>query len=1567
MAPGWYCGKCGLYNYGHRHTCRQAECDGCNPYQAVQPEQGYWSQFVVPGAAWQQGPPALRKGDGGKGGGKTYKGGGKKGDGGGVPPPGKKGPGGAPPGRAPAQEERNMWLQMGEEQFAVLGQSLSQSHRDQFTHAHAMANYGLQGAQAEAQQAHLHIGKYSQQVLHQKQRLAKLKQQSCAAIVAVLEAKEQLRETGTQLAEAKQRASQHLGQQAAQPPAVHAAEVKAHIKEAVGKLKEAVPQEVAPQLSEAFEHFGKAIEAVIQKMAAGGDAVAWESWSAELCGQFESHEKLKDPDVQAAIQTLFNKAQQRHPEDKEELGKRDARSRNPGRSRASEGSKQRALGILEKFGGVVIQPVQPTCRVGKECRTLDYFIVSGGLVSAVARCDRIDETELSTHYPAKLVPRIDSHLAQIRVLAKPRPFPDEHPVGPAPEPPQAWRYFLDRLETYVAGSAFTAEQARSAHAESCALAEQELVNTYQESMFLIRKGCSGHEGRSQQVLGLLNKLREPPETLWECERWASWRLKHFSMEGYRAEALHEWKHIWRFEEVPELNPEMLAGLTLEDPAPSLEPGQIRSVLGEFKKHAAVGKRVIKVGEAVSLPFELNAAVVVGCSYATTLLKVVLLDVFDAAAARWPRIGLALMVDDSSLQAVGSQKHVKQQLVRCTMFVCSSLEQLELKVSRKKSLLVVEKLDPMFLAHLLPRQIWVRAVFDSWAPDAQMQRAFDYAAKFPKILQGASYKWAVQPVSGVLGDTVCIDGSAYDGDIRRLLRAGWSLVSIRTDMQIEAVAYGPSPLPVQGVQSSELYVFYMALLMGPQIHVLTDCKMVYDGWNAGREGTEKSNKCYAELWRQIWNRIDDVGVNSVNVSWMPSRMSKATVERRGYEPHWTVKSAIKSERDPRRLQMLEIRQKALKLTANSMYGCLGFRNSRFYAKPLAALITSKGREAASRQERPPLTRGGFTAREFCRVEVWSASSIKGGIGGSFRKVDAEHTGGDVFAIQAQASNRETLWSELFQEAERATMRRHLVSRVVTFSIKLVIKNTHQISVRMLWTKDALAPPRPNQLRRDDAVKGPVAVLCHDFAGRLTSSWTWSKLVYPLHRAGISVVMVDFPGFGLSRICGKGAQRSSWIEQDWRIVEKIMDTLKIRRAHLVACGESCNIVLKMLKFVKMRLEITHVFFNPVLDLDSLFSLDEMRKGRIGNRDIKALREDQRDAFELLLHNSRVKIWAMFDQSESRADQARIMLASFQSLPFSSDQIAVTEIGEQHICAAMAGSAVQVPILFPCRYVKHSCVRFLNLDHTFKPPPSLLAEEHRGDGAVEETWCGRGPSQTAVAQPSLVGTNLAAPSKALEVAIAVCDRPGGTALPAAMQRGWSPARERGCGGGGVPGGAAGSLGEGRGPEGGLASPRPGGGVGLVFARHCGIRDATRLACEIQPPDVHREREVLLTNTKSVTKLKNWTELRGGAPADRGDALLQEISGVDRGRHGHVHEDPRGGRGEAPAPRARRQGWQTPEARTRGCWRSSGSGSGAARLPSRRSRPPGATSTTRGGPLALPGLPPACGRRSAAAARRR
>ncbi|XP_041974717.1 DNA polymerase alpha catalytic subunit isoform X2 [Aricia agestis] len=72
--------------------------------------------------------------------------------------------------------------------------------------------------------------------------------------------------------------------------------------------------------------------------------------------------------------------------------------------------------------------------------------------------------------------------------------------------------------------------------------------------------------------------------------------------------------------------------------------------------------------------------------------------------------------------------------------------------------------------------------------------------------------------------------------------------------------------------------------------------------------------------------------------LPTQIRKLVESRR------EVKKLMKSpDLAPEQYMQYNIRQMALKLTANSMYGCLGFTHSRFYAKPLAALVTMKGRE------------------------------------------------------------------------------------------------------------------------------------------------------------------------------------------------------------------------------------------------------------------------------------------------------------------------------------------------------------------------------------------------------------------------------------------------------------------------------------------------------------------------------------------------------------------------------------------------------------------------------------------------
>jgi DNA polymerase alpha subunit A len=73
--------------------------------------------------------------------------------------------------------------------------------------------------------------------------------------------------------------------------------------------------------------------------------------------------------------------------------------------------------------------------------------------------------------------------------------------------------------------------------------------------------------------------------------------------------------------------------------------------------------------------------------------------------------------------------------------------------------------------------------------------------------------------------------------------------------------------------------------------------------------------------------------SVGAGILPTEIRKLVENRQ------LVKKMLKAPNlAPELKQQYDVRQKALKLMANSMYGCLGFSHSRFYAPMLARLIT-----------------------------------------------------------------------------------------------------------------------------------------------------------------------------------------------------------------------------------------------------------------------------------------------------------------------------------------------------------------------------------------------------------------------------------------------------------------------------------------------------------------------------------------------------------------------------------------------------------------------------------------------------
>ncbi|KAF2077981.1 hypothetical protein CYY_000705 [Polysphondylium violaceum] len=106
--------------------------------------------------------------------------------------------------------------------------------------------------------------------------------------------------------------------------------------------------------------------------------------------------------------------------------------------------------------------------------------------------------------------------------------------------------------------------------------------------------------------------------------------------------------------------------------------------------------------------------------------------------------------------------------------------------------------------------------------------------------------------------------------------------------------------------------------------------------------QEFNVCFTTIQRmkeddgKTWKEAEPPG-SSTQKGILPKVLQSLVSKRK------EIKKRLDSERESVVKQQLDIQQQAVKLIANSMYGCLGFSNSRFYALPLAQLVTRKGRE------------------------------------------------------------------------------------------------------------------------------------------------------------------------------------------------------------------------------------------------------------------------------------------------------------------------------------------------------------------------------------------------------------------------------------------------------------------------------------------------------------------------------------------------------------------------------------------------------------------------------------------------
>lgn len=158
---------------------------------------------------------------------------------------------------------------------------------------------------------------------------------------------------------------------------------------------------------------------------------------------------------------------------------------------------------------------------------------------------------------------------------------------------------------------------------------------------------------------------------------------------------------------------------------------------------------------------------------------------------------------------------------------------------------------------------------------------DPSWKYPQPTMTEFVVWEKKPVGNILEGECYGDGSGRRPRFARLRRCGWGIVCYTRGVGFSAVAHGPLPGWQQEVPLAENFAFMFALRHADvRVAFFTDCLFVKDTYEKGPEHSSSGWFVYARVWREIWKLALDIGMDNIEVTWIPTHTSaKAVAEGR----------------------------------------------------------------------------------------------------------------------------------------------------------------------------------------------------------------------------------------------------------------------------------------------------------------------------------------------------------------------------------------------------------------------------------------------------------------------------------------------------------------------------------------------------------------------------------------------------------------------------------------------------------------------------------------------------------------